>query len=287
MRKNNYMSDKREILKDDLIEAIKRSGYLLESETANTLARADFFIESNQVIEDPITGKSREIDLIAEYYDKNNTVISKHRAYARIKFIFEIKNNTYPLVLMTKLEFSPNIEMWESTKEIETAPEGISVNSTDSFYEILLANNEPIFTQYCSFNVKKGNKKEEILASHPEQVYEGLSKITQYCEEAVESWEDIEEHNAYTPYRKFLYMPVLLINEDLFELEVERGNEPILHKVEESKLVFNYYYKNNPKIATVWVVTKKGFKGFIDKMIEAERKLEAEMITKIEKKDKA
>jgi hypothetical protein len=283
LRKNS-MSDKSKISKDDLIEAIKRSGYLLESEIANTLAISDFFIESNQVIEDPITGKSREIDLIAEYRSYGSGVLGKYGACAKIKFVFEIKNNIYPLVLMTKFEFSPNIEIWESTKEIQTVPEGITCSSTDSFYGILLTNDEPIFTQYCSFDEKKGSKNKELLATHPEQVYTGLSKITQYCEEAVESWENIEEQVEY--YRRFLYMPVLLINDDLFELEVIHGNDPILHKVEESKLVFNYYYKKNPRIATVWVVTKEGFKGFINKMIEAEGKLEAEMITIINKKDK-
>lgn len=271
--------------KDHLIEAIKRSGYLLESEIANTLVSADFFIESNQVIEDPITGKSREIDLIAEYYDRDYVGRSEHKACAKIKFVFEIKNNIYPLVLMTKLEFSPNIEIWESIKEIQTEPEGINSSSTNSFYEILLGNNEPIFTQYCSFDVKKGKKIEEIIASHPEQVYTGLSKITQYCEEAVESWEDPDIFQKY--YRKFLFMPVLLINEDLFELEVGLDNEPALNKVEESRLVFNYFYKNNPKLATVWVVTKKGFKSFIDKTIAAERKLEAEMIAATQKIAKA
>ena len=126
------MSDQRKLTKDDFIEAIKRSGYLLESEIANTLARADFFVESNQVIEDPITGKSRELDLIAEYFDKSNNKGGEHRVCAKIKFVFEIKNNIFPLVLMTKFEFSPNIEIWESTKEIQTAPEGITFSSTDS-----------------------------------------------------------------------------------------------------------------------------------------------------------
>jgi len=278
------MSDQSKLSEDDLIGAIKRSGYLLESEIANKLAKADFFVESNQVIEDPITGKSRELDLMAEYFDRSNNKGSEHRACTKIKFVFEIKNNIYPLVLMTKFEFSPNIEIWESIKEIQTAPKGIIWSSTDSFYEKLLVNDEPIFTQYCSFNTKKGNKR-EIIATHPEQVYTGLSKITQFCEEAVESWEDVKEDNKY--YRKFLYLPVLLINDDLYELEIDIGNDPKLCRVEESKLVFNYHHKNDPKIATIWVVTKKGFNSFIEKMIQVERKLEAEMIDVIKKKEKA
>ncbi len=279
------MNDKSKISKNDLIEAIKRSGYLLESEIANTLARTYFFIEPNQVIEDPITGKSREIDLVAEYFGTDVDIISKIQACAKIRFVFEIKNNIYPLVLMTRFESSPNTPLWQSVKEMETTPKGMDWNSTDSFYEILLTGDEHIFTQYCSFDVKKGGGKEEILASHPEQVYTGLSKITQYCEESVEPWEEPTVDEMF--YRKFLFMPVLLINEDLFELEIGRGNKPILHRVEESKLVFNYYYKKKPKMATVWVVTKKGFKGFIDKMIKVERTLEAKMKDVKEKKDKA
>lgn len=267
--------------KDDLVAAIKRSGYLLESEIANILVGADFFVESNQIIEDPITGKSREIDLIAEYFDNDNSGRSEHKACAKIKFIFEIKNNIYPLVLMTKLAFSPNIEIWESTKEILTEIEGINSSSTNTFYEILLGKNEPIFTQYCSFDIKKGKKIDELLASHPEQVYIGLSKITQYCEECVESWENRD--TSYPYYRRFLYMPVLLINEDLYELEIGEDNEPTLNEVEESRLVFNYFYKNDPKLATIWVVTKKGFKSFIEKMVSEERKLENEMIAVVHK----
>lgn len=284
------MNDSNKISKENMIEAIKRSGYLLESEISNFLARADFFVESNQIIEDPITGKSREIDLIAEYYDRSSNQRSEHKVCAKIKFVFEIKNNIYPLVLLTKFEFSPDIEIWESTKEIQTAPEGINWGSTDSFYDKLFSNNESIYTQYCSFDFKKNNK--EIIANHPEQVYTGLSKITQYCEECVESWSDTEdrdeEHkycNKY--YRKFLFLPVLLINDDLYEMKVEANKEPLLHKVDCSRLIFNYHHNSLPKIATIWVVTKPGFQNFMKEMIKIQRSLELEMVEVKKKLKKA
>ncbi len=58
---------------DEMIDAIKRSGYLLESLISKYLSQSGFFVESNQVIVDPYTGKSREIDLVAEYHDWNRT----------------------------------------------------------------------------------------------------------------------------------------------------------------------------------------------------------------------
>ncbi len=259
----------------DLLAAIKRSGYLLESEIASILARAGFFIESNQVIEDPITGKSREIDLIAEYYDGYDNLSPDQKVCSKINFVFEIKNNSYPLVLMTKFEFSPNIEIWESLKEMQTIPEGVDASSSDGFYEKLLANNkEALYTQYCSFGHKKDNTNNELMALHPEQVYTGLSKITQYCEEQMERWVDFGTDRYY---RRFLFLPVLLIKDDLYELTLDTKLQPELHKVDESKLVFNYYFKGTPKISTIWVVTKKGFMTFVKNMIKIERQMEEEM----------
>jgi uncharacterized metal-binding protein len=272
MHKQDKLSQK------DLLEAIKRSGYLFESEISNMLAKVGFFIESNQVIEDPITRKSREIDLTAEYYNEYDKEIAEYKASAKIKFVFEIKNNIYHLVLMTKFEFSPNIEIWESLKEIQTAPKGIDWNSSEGFYEKLLENNVLLYTQYCSFSHKKGQKNKELVALHPEHVYAGLSKITQYCEEEKDLWDDrkIDEY-----YRKFLYLPVLLIKDDLYELQINNKSNPKLHKVDESKLVFNYYFKGDLRISTIFVVTQKGIKKFMEKMIKLERMVEEEMIITI------
>lgn len=260
-----------QISAEALLQAIKKSGYLMECEIANTLSKDGFFIETNRVIEDPITGKSRELDLIAEYFDRNAPRI--RNVCAKIEFIFEIKNNIYPLVLMNKYDFSPNIEIWESIKEIQT-PLDIAWRP-DSYYDRIPIDDE-LFTQYCSFDKKKG-KAGEIIAKHPEQLHTGLSKIAQYCEEAAESWQERGmESDKY--FRKFMYLPAVIINHDLYELEIVHGEEPLLHKTDESKLLFSYHYKNCPKIATIWVVTKKGFRSFIQKMIQLQRTVEAEMI---------
>lgn len=270
------MTENSELSKADLLEAIKRSGYILESEIVNLLTKNGFFVESNQVIQDPITGKAREIDLIAEYFNDDKSYASEHPACAKVKFVFEVKNNIYPLVLMTGYVFSPNLEIWESTKEIETRSSDVEA-WTKSYYDKLLSKNKRIYTQYCSFETKKsGGKKIEVFATHPEQVHTGVCKITQYCEEAVESWEGREIDEKY--YRKFLYMPVLLISKDLFEMDIEHDKEPTLRRVEESRFIFNYYFKGAPKLATIWVVTRNGLNSFLSKTIKMERELEREMM---------
>ena len=91
-----------------------------------------------------------------------------------------------------------------------------------------------LYTQYCSFSHKKGQKNKELIALHPETVYAGLSKITQYCEEEKAHWDD---HEIDKYYRKFVYLPVLLIKEELYELQIIDKANPILHKVNESQLL--------------------------------------------------
>jgi hypothetical protein len=167
----------------EMLDALNRSGYLLEAEISRTLAAAGFFIESNQIIEDPITGKSREIDLIAEYfeYDKDR---SSYKTTANLHYVFEIKNNLFPIVLLSRFEFSPNIEDWLGLKEALTLPVGLHYDSHESFYEeIIHKKKAAIYTQYCSFQKKRENDK--LMALHPDNIHSGLAKITQYCEEMV------------------------------------------------------------------------------------------------------
>ena len=131
-----------------------------------------------------------------------------------------------------------------------------------------------IFTQYCSFQRKKAN--DELMALHPDNIHSGLSKITQYCEEAIDREERVEGENGY--YRDFIYLPVLLISDDLYELKHSDKNEPKLSKVESSMMVYNYHYKNEASMAYIFVVTKKGFPNFMNSMLKTEEEIETEMI---------
>ena len=272
------MSENFNITKTEMLEALNKSGYLLESEISKSLAIAGFFIEPNQIIEDPITGKSREIDLIAEYYEYKKEW-AKFKCHSKVKFVIEIKNNLFPIVLITRFEFSPNIEDWIGLKEVLTVPENIDYNWNEGYYDRIIQNsNALIYTQYCSFQKKRAN--DELMALHPSNIYEGLSKITHYCEESIrfrdndllfKNPEDIFEIDEYL--RHLLFLPILLINEELYELRDDK-----LIKVESSILVYNYLYNKEPKMAYVFVVTKNGFKEFINKMLKLEDNVGNKMV---------
>lgn len=132
---------------------------------------------------------------------------------------------------MTQFEHSPNIEDWYGLKEYLTIPENINYNTPEVFWEELVQQKRgSIFTQYCSFQKKKGNG--ELMALHPDNIHNGLSKIVQYCEESIGDREYTEKPDGYL--RHFIYLPILLISENLYELRHSDSNEPELTKVDSS-----------------------------------------------------
>jgi len=268
------MKQTQDISADEMLEALSRSGYLLEAEISRELRELDFFVETNLVIEDPITGKSREIDIAAEYYDRNSpsTMV---RAIAKIEFVFEVKNNLYPLVLLNEFDFSPRIEDWAGLKEDIACPQTIKYEQYDNYYESLIGKNKGgIFSQYCSFQRKKQNN--DLMALHPDNVHTGISKIVQYCEECAERWEsDDEDHEEHDEkcLRHFLYMPILLVNHELYELK-----NGMLTEKDSSILVVNYFHNNQPSMAYVFVVTKKGFLDFMSMAIKLEKEVDEKLV---------
>ena len=276
MRK--LMEKKNSISESEIIESLKRSGYLLESEISKVLNELGFFVETNQVIKDPLTTKSREIDILAEYYNydpekANNNIATK------IKFVFEVKNNSFPVVLLTNFQNSPNTEIWSYYKVGQTGNYSDNYDFQTNFHDYLLdfeKTKDTVFTQYCSFQRKK--QSDELMASHSEELYSGLSKITQYCEESASRWQNYDVEDDY--FRNFLYLPVVILKDDLYQLTIAEKNTPQLHKVDESTIIFNYHHNGFPESAIVYFVTKKGLLPFLQKMLEVEDKIAAAMLQK-------
>ena len=111
--------------------------------------------------------------------------------YSALKFIFEIKNNNFPLVMMTNLPYSPMVMLWEEIKLF------VDFNSSDNLYQNLRSfeefieyNELDVFTQYCSFTRKKSkDKNNQLMAYHPDNLYSAFSKMLQYCDDSIEIYE--------------------------------------------------------------------------------------------------
>jgi hypothetical protein len=169
------------------------------------------------------------------------------------------------MVMMTCVKWSPNIELWEALKEIITETEEVHHSLEDGFFGNLIGygpiEDANIYTQYCTFKKKRESGKDELMAWHPDEFHEGLMKVVQYCDEEMAYWED-KEPDSYL--RDFLYLPVLVLGGDLYELKTDNNNQqPVLQKVDFSKLLYNYHKDDEPRSGIIYVVTKHGFVDFI------------------------
>ena len=276
------------ISENEMLEALERSGYILESAISKQLVTLGYEIESNFVTIDPITGNNREIDIFAQIYDESRSGGEKEalKLIASTWFVMEIKNNNSPFVLLTEFEFKPDSRVHGGLKLVSTIPSDssfIDYFGYPSFHIDISDRKRKIYTQYCSFSRK--NQKNELMASHPDNLYSDILKIVNYCEEMVESWEDNDFNMSGDDYlRNFLYLPVLVINDDLFELNLLKRGGKRLTKVSYSKLAFGYRYKSEPKVAIVYIVTKEGLEDFLSMTRKMDMQVE-EMMLESKKRD--
>lgn len=188
-----------ESIESMMSDALLRSGYVMESRIVHSLVQNGFFIEPNQRIIDPTTGKSREIDLVAELWDSvHERPPLDTKVCVSVRFVCEAKNNPHPVVLLTELPFSPNLETWDSLHEGRTGffrHEPID----PSFFDFLTDGQKP-YTQYCSFKPKKNGKDSDWLAWHPDDFHDDLEKIISYCRQEAKLIEGL--NTAPWPYRK-------------------------------------------------------------------------------------
>jgi len=210
-----------------------RSGYMMESRIIRKLVQKSFFVEPNQRILDPRTGKTREIDLIAQLwnYDYKMTA-AKSKVSVLVNFVCEAKNNPCPIVLLTELPLSPGLEPWELLHEGKT---GLFAdeNLDTSFFDFFYTSDHKVYTQYCSFKPKKSANEPEWMAWHPDDFYDDLEKIISCCRDQA-----IQE-NALTDdyHRLHLYLPVVILGGDLFIAEPMQETVS-LRKVDVARLMY-------------------------------------------------
>jgi len=120
MKREKALLEKEIISKAEAIKTMLRSGYLLESRISALLRGRGWVVESNSAYMDPITGKSRELDVHgiggASIYDdeRGNAFVFQH-------LLIECVNSPQP-VLFISSEQMMNDRKVELIKEISDPP---------------------------------------------------------------------------------------------------------------------------------------------------------------------
>lgn len=255
--------------------ALMRSGYTLESRIISKLVQRNFFVEPNQRILDPKTGKSREIDLVAELFEYDpESPAAKHRVYVSTYFVCEAKNNPYPVALLTELPFSPGLSTWESMHEGKTG--FFSDNDLETSFYDFLTKEQKIYTQYCSFRPKKGENESEWMAWHPDDFYDDLEKIISYCRLEAKRVISMEDDL----HRLALYLPVIILGGDLFV--AEPAEEAVTLTKAHAALHMHFDIQEGEQgLSLVLFVTEKHFLKLFEKILQCGKGIQAEITAQL------
>lgn len=254
------------ITKADLQACLERSGYLLESKIVRELTEQGYFVEPNQVILDKKTGKSREIDIIAEHYSYD----AGHRGTCvKTYFVAEVVNNRYPIVLLTPRPFTPNSnqESYVKFHYSKDYPSGLNI------FDDRCPSSNVIFSQYCGISTKKGEAR-DLMANHPDDMYSSLQKLSEYVEDELELSEE------WVPdwlWRIFFWHPMLIAGGQLFTAIPADEGDVEIQEVDSAFLEFNWHRGAERQTTLIEIVTVKALYDRLASIVQYDRDLESRL----------
>ena len=205
-----------------MMEALDRSGYLMEQRIFPILERAKYVVDTNPVYLDSDTGKPREYDFSA---GKAYELFENAGGSLLIHIAGECKNNVQPVVFF---EHDPCLKSL-FTRNLKCAgiPLYIPGNrGPESDVSLQMQFNFDLFhhygrgtqsTQYCTFT-KKGNER-DWMASHPDEWHSSLTSLLVATRQSVSKnlsdWRP-PIGDAEAKVRIHLFYPLLILRDDIY-----------------------------------------------------------------------
>ncbi|MEA2414897.1 MAG: hypothetical protein QOI58_1554 [Thermoanaerobaculia bacterium] len=253
-------------LRDEILGCLRRSGYLLESRVVSSLADAGFFVEPNAAVMDSRSGKSREIDVLAEYYeyDPDHPKIS-----VKSHFAIEAINNYLPLVLMTPYPGPPNIEV--NDLRYVTVPDPNAFEEEIDLYEEKAVFEIVRYSQYCALTRKKSG--DELMASHPDDLYASLLKLAEFTEQQVREVENREWHADDDYWRLWFWQGVLVVGGDLVTAVPDAAGELSIQEIDRASLIFSFHVAEQPTNLVIEIVRERALLPYLQRAVAADHRL--------------
>ncbi|WP_417734943.1 hypothetical protein [Rosistilla oblonga] len=258
----------------EILDCLKRSGYLMESRLISSLSANGYFVDPNQMLLDPITGKSREIDIVAEFYAGNQTRNSK--CCVKTHFVIEAINNLHPVVLLTQRPYSPNSGFEDYSRCWLTGPPEVSRFLAEiALSELKLPDDQVIYAQYCGITKKKGNG--ELMASHLDDIYSSLHKAVRFCSDSLMSQENLNLGSSDEYWRAFFWQPVLVLSGRLLVADVDSDGQQIVREVPSANLEFNYHEGDYQRSMIVQVATESSLLRVLQRTADIDHDIECKL----------
>ncbi|HUU87062.1 MAG TPA: hypothetical protein VMX17_04840 [Candidatus Glassbacteria bacterium] len=229
-----------EIKKEEMEDALKRSGYLIEQRIFPIFEKFKYYIETNTIYEDPVLKKSREIDFKAWHSVEDKGVNIEFYLFG------ECINNPFPIVF-----FSNNVKSDEVYREFALKFTGLPdyyPNEKNEKGPFIINDELPLShllnlhsfhhyfqgflsTQYCSFQYKKELK--EWMALHDPNHHDDFQKLTDsvsFEKNRILNYPmKVSSTNKIAPISNIVFFyPIMVVAGDLFECDQQVNNIPVL-----------------------------------------------------------
>lgn len=269
---------------DQMKDALKRSGYLLEQRVEHYLKKQRYHISTENYFVDHDTKKLREIDLIAEKEDiAYPSPKRKYGGKLTYKLICECENNPHPVIFfLTKakepyrgegLIYShiPYSFAEKNAAKPSTVWGDSPFNSRSVIKEHHLSH-FPIATQYCSFTPKDKNRlQDDWIASHLDEQHNTLTNLLKGSLDVSRrdgfNQENIMSH-YYNKYQVNLYYPVLILQNRL-AVAHEKENGEIVIEDRDHVVYMKNHSEGWPQLFMIDVIQER-FLGQYITMIQQE-----------------
>ena len=236
MKTSNTRNDSRipKIGQEDMKDAVRKSGYLLEKRVATFLRKEAYKTVANRGFMDQETTKSREYDV---YAYKGIQVCGTGSCGLYPTLVCECKNNTQPIVFFIQEEtFEPLIDevrvsgipskIWKRNKYVSVQ----EFTNVAAFHHYCKPK-APVATQYCTFEIKKGTSN-NWMASHTDELHDTFRTLTKALEQEID--DDYRNMRQwFTPEemaREFVdlsvYYPVVVFQGDIYAASISKKNTP-------------------------------------------------------------
>ncbi|MEW6776958.1 MAG: hypothetical protein AB1405_11730 [Bdellovibrionota bacterium] len=278
------------ITDQEMKEALVRSGYPLEVRAVRKLRELGYYVIPNTVYTDPLTGKSRELDIWASYgHNEIDTKEDDVNFIHMTQFLFiECVNNPHPIVFFgaeknaTKrlwydhIKFTDSFTNAEFHEEETFEPTSDVIGATHNHHSLKI----PIARQYCSFE----HKSDKWIATHETTHHDAFDKlvfkvnktIEEHKKDNEEFQKELKELNGEESSSGVIadvafYYPILLLQKEMKIAIISRDTvtlKPCSHLAYEKETAID----GNRKTALIDVVTEKYFHKYLNILLKEHSK---------------
>jgi hypothetical protein len=218
------------ISRRDAVDALKRSGYLLESRADVVLRSLTFHVDANVLFLDDATGKQRELDLWAGwamgYEFGPNNIGGVAEGGITLELVIECIHPPQPLAFVMRERPEPFFERtdaFDALKLVGNPPErDTSPHHTWSWLASKLDLKKyhhyrvpRVATQYCTFSKKQGTA--DWMALHRDEDHQTFRKLCCATDHFVRA-QVVPSYNLNAGWSLSLVYPVLLVEGELYEV---------------------------------------------------------------------